>query len=631
MTLASLKHKMSTIKSKIISLLVAFGIVLVWMSIRFPASAEKLGEEILRKDSSFLVNVLSNNLSFGVSSYNLLEDKTAIKDTINSILVLQKGQGEEEKAILGLKVYDAKGKYILGMLDHEKSLASDTEEDPTAALLGTEEELETPENALFRKKNIAAISASGAEIHEDRTQRTVISPLTEPSDLTQIIGFSEITFSKRFFLTKVSANRTESFLIGGITLAGLMLLGMMLYLSINRSIVTMNSIMRDIAEGEGDLTKRIKVKNQDELGELANWFNQFLDKLQATVRDISQNTVSLNSSASDLSAISTQMASSSTIMNDQTVEVAKSTDEMSTNINSVAGAAQDATLSVQSVSSAAEEMSANMSQVSERASQVSENTNTIAVALEEMSATINEVTKNTEHAATVSKSAAEKAENTQELMRRLGASANSVGKVVQVIDEIAEKTNLLALNASIEAARAGEAGKGFNVVANEVKDLSKQTAEAIQKIVEQITEMQSNTETSISAIEEITEIINELNSVNLTIAGAVEEQSVTTSEVSQTTIEAASALEEVSQNVAEATRVANEVAGNASSLANNISDISSNAQDTAKGAENVSGNTHDLRTAVNQVNEGSGKVSDRSSELQLLAGTLEQLMSQFKI
>jgi methyl-accepting chemotaxis protein len=620
-----------SIRFKIFGIVGLMTVILLVLAVYLDRQALNLGENTFRNDVAFLNNFLIDTLTTSMASYDLLQDKGPVKESIRKAEAMQAEHAI--KTIVELQVYDKEGNILTGL--HDPKL--DEEESSGGGLdLGMDLGLETTEPAAAEEptmteeeKTFAALTINPEEITELSldNQSDVIyvrAPLAES-------GFVEIKYSKGSFKKMVSNSRSASVIFILICVVIGVAISYFVARMITNGIGTMNAIVKDIAEGEGDLTKRVTVKSKDELGELSGWLNMFLDKLQDTVKDIMENANVLNVSSDELASVSQTMAANSEAMDQRTRGVTSNTREMTKNINTVAGSAEDATTNVNSVSSAVEQMSTTLSQVSETAVQVSENTNTIAVALEEMSATVNEVTKNTEHAANVSKTAAEKATTTQGLMRKLGESAESVGKVVQVIDEIAEKTNLLALNASIEAARAGDAGKGFNVVANEVKDLSKQTAEATQNIVEQINEMQQNTQTSIAAITEIVEVINELNSVNLTIAGAVEEQSVTTNEVSQTTADAAGSLEEVSRNVAEVSRAANDIAGNASSMSNLIQDISNNVRETAQGANEVSAGTESLQESVGDVSDGSRKVSEKAGDLSKLARELQQLMSQFKV
>ncbi len=164
---------------------------------------------------------------------------------------------------------------------------------------------------------------------------------------------------------------------------------------------------------------------------------------------------------------------------------------------------------------------------------LSEQANSLAASSEEMNVSIREISMSSTEATKVSSEAVAEAQNTNEIITKLGASSAEIGEVIKVINSIAEQTNLLALNATIEAARAGEAGKGFAVVANEVKELAKETAKATEEISSKIVVIQQDTESSVEAINKITTVINKTNDYSNTIASAVEEQSATTAEMTR--------------------------------------------------------------------------------------------------
>jgi len=345
--------------------------------------------------------------------------------------------------------------------------------------------------------------------------------------------------------------------------------------AITRPLNNTVSMLRDIAEGEGDLTKRLAVDTKDEIGEMARWFNTFIEKLQGIIKEITGGVDTLSSSSSELSAISEQMTDGITKVSDKSNTVSAAAEEMSTNMNNVAAAME----------------------------QSATNTNMVAVSAEQMSATIDEIARNAERARGTSDEAAQKATSTSSNMDQLGEAADSIGKVVETITDISEQVNLLALNATIEAARAGEAGKGFAVVANEIKELAKQTAAATQDIKEKIDGIQSTTTTTVGQITEITRVITDVNDLVTTIATAVEEQSASTKDIATNVSQASRGIQEVNQNV-----------GHSSSVADEIS------RDIA-----------DVSVSMNEMSNSSGQVSLSAQELSSLSDNLHRLVNQFKV
>lgn len=352
---------------------------------------------------------------------------------------------------------------------------------------------------------------------------------------------------------------------------------LVLVVSIRKIVQPINAAaagLKDIAQGEGNLTMRLPVITKDEVGELATWFNVFIDKLQHIIRDVAGGVQTLSSSSNELSQIAEQMNAG----------------------------AQQASSKSDTVATAAEEMSANMNNVAAAMEEAATNTNIVATAAEEMSSTIGEIAQHAEMARNISGNAAKKASEATSNINELGVSANSIGKVVETITDISDQVNLLALNATIEAARAGEAGKGFAVVANEIKELAKQTAEATYDIKDKVNAIQATTAKTVGQVSEINEVIIDVNEVVGSIATAVEEQSAATSEIASNVNQMAQGITEVNENVSQSSLVATEI---------------------AKDISGVSG-------IANEMSASSAQVSTSAHELSALAEQLSQMVSQFK-
>lgn len=211
--------------------------------------------------------------------------------------------------------------------------------------------------------------------------------------------------------------------------------------------------------------------------------------------------------------------------------------------------------------------------VSTGADTASANVSGVAAATEEFSASLNRVSAQIEHSARIAHEAVERAEESDGKIQALNASAEKIGEVVSLISDIAEQTNLLALNATIEAARAGEAGKGFAVVASEVKNLANQTASATEEITNQIEDMQSGTRDAVQAIQAISQTIREMDDGTNVISGSVQEQQGVVTEISsnvQTAVDnvslVASAIGNVAMGAQESSSAVTQISGTASEL-----------------------------------------------------------------
>ncbi len=403
--------------------------------------------------------------------------------------------------------------------------------------------------------------------------------------------------------------------------------------SITASLNNVIHILKDIAQGEGDLTKRLPMKKfhcssirecgrtecpefgniascwdtvgsnapgtihcpailsgkfgschecpvmqsaiRNEIDELSAWFNTFVGRISQLIKEENANIIILGDSSEELASTSTQIASAFEQMSSQTNIIASAGEQATTNINSITAATEELSVSVASIASA----------------------------IEEMNTTLNEISNSCQKESRVSSEANVKAQESVDIMSKLGKSANEIGNIVDVITDIAEQTNLLALNATIEAARAGDAGKGFAVVAGEVKELSKQTSDAINEIKGKINDIQVNTKSAVKTTSEISNVIGDISSISEEIASAVEEQSA----------------------------MVNEISGNIGNVNLAAGEISNNILESSKGMDEISGNIQGINHAANDTSKSANHISESADQLNEVVQNLEKAVGQFKI
>ncbi|WP_312937446.1 methyl-accepting chemotaxis protein [Stutzerimonas nitrititolerans] len=410
-----------------------------------------------------------------------------------------------------------------------------------------------PLSAAFGAQSEAigrAVAAGQVAMLEDERMLRVLQPVQPIAELEPWAVLLEVPRqvllepAQRLEQTLQAQSRKDTTIALAIGL-GAVLLGLaLMWLTargVTRPIEGVAAMLKDIASGEGDLTRRLAYTRDDELGALAGWFNRFLDKLQPTIADVKRSVQDTRSSADQSAAIASQTSDG---MQQQFREV-----------DQVATASQE-------MSATAQDVARNAAQAAEAARDADQATHEGLGVIDHTTQSIGSLADGLNHAMTQVES--------------LAASSEQIGSVLEVIRAIAEQTNLLALNAAIEAARAGEAGRGFAVVADEVRNLARRTQESVEEIRQVIERLQTGTRDvvtamqdsssqaqgsvdqvgdAVAALRKIGDAVAVISEMNLQIASAAEEQSAVAEEINRNVAGIRDVTESLSGQADESARV----------------------------------------------------------------------------
>ena len=356
--------------------------------------------------------------------------------------------------------------------------------------------------------------------------------------------------------------------------------------SVVRPINAVKSQLREIAEGEGDLTKEIIVNTQDEIGEMALSFNKMLRTLRSMLNQVSET--------------SEQVAASSE-------ELLSSAEQTSSATNQVVLSIQEVAHSIEIQGNSTIESAEVIKDITHGMQQVSESIGSVAIAAND---TMNQANAGNDYIREVVgqvRNIYDASMDTLEVMKNLESNSNEIGKIIDVITGIAQQTNLLALNAAIEAARAAEHGKGFAVVADEVRKLAEQSKESADQIVEIIKFIQGDIETAVNKTVDTTHIAE--NGLKLTeetgkafgqILKSIEGVSAKTQELSTITEEITANIEQMNASINEIAEIANKNTTNTTEIASASEEQLATMEEVTSSANALAAMAEKLQILVNR-------------------------------
>ncbi|MEM8756246.1 MAG: methyl-accepting chemotaxis protein [Planctomycetota bacterium] len=367
-------------------------------------------------------------------------------------------------------------------------------------------------------------------------------------------------------MDSVDAATASFFTTGAMFTMPVILLGVGVFVLLLRALVikpvtSMVAVVKDIAQGDGDLTTRIGVNRGDEIGQLGRWFDTFLDGLYEIISQVRGATGEVSAAATQIAASSEEMATGLEHQRTQTGQVSAAVEEMSGSVREVAAKSQEAVGTARTSGDDASEGGKIVGQTVEEMHTISRQVNASASAV-----------------------------------RELGSKSEQIGAIIAVINDIADQTNLLALNAAIEAARAGEHGRGFAVVADEVRKLAERTQQATEEVAGSIREIQTETERAVTEITTSTERVDE----GVTLARTAGE-----------------ALERI-------------VAGS-NNLQSVVESISAAAAQQSAASDEIARSTEAINAVTGESAQGASQAAQAATQLSQAAESLQSQVNRFKL
>jgi methyl-accepting chemotaxis protein len=517
--------RIRSIQFQIMILIAALGILLsLLLAVVGPIRTRTIGRVILENDARFTAGILAENLALGMLTLPF-DDGSAIDHTLG---MLRSGSADERGTLADVRVFDAEGKKV-------RSLR-----------FGAAPEIGTKTD-------------TSVTVTESASCFTVSSPLRDAD--RSVVGFVEIDFSKAFLDRQVSRNAVTDLILAAVVFLSALIAGAAVGRHVSAGIRDSAAVMRDIAEGEGDLTRRLRIDSGDEVGDLEAWINRFMDQVQSLIEHVQHNVEQVSKTAAGIGETAARLSVESDVQREGVETAVSDIQRLS---EAVVQNARHADQSAQLAEDAAAEAKEGKLAVSRTHAQME----------------------------AIMRGALQVGRVIQSLSKR----TREIEDVLDVIRDIAQRTNLLAVNANIEAVHAGDLGVSFTVVAEEIRTLAEKTEHSARLVDE-----------TVKAVLQEYERVLRLMGENDT------------------------AVAEGKKTVRESETVLQRIIGTVDSAIPVLRQIATDAQAESRGAKEISENVIVIGSGTRKTAEGVAGMAAAAEELNLQTETLRQAIRRFKL